>query len=329
MSSAETVAAVADNHEPRTRRALLAAGLGGLAAWVAGMATRVDPAQAAAGSPIVLGTANDAGISNTTIKTNSSGIAMQMNNLGTGVGGFFLSTSGTGAASQTSSGDKWGTSATNQGVASGIGGAVLATGKQNIGLRATTAGAGAVAIHATTSGVSGTAALFEVASTGPTEFAAGPAVRAYTAGGTNSTVHPTGSYRTGAGEFAGPIGVIGASTGTNADENIGLLGTADAGNGVRGLSNSSRGVWGTSSSGPGVHASSDSGNGLYAETVTGFAAVFNGRTSHASYADITEISDPSSPPANTARLFVHDNQGKSELCVLFPTGSVIVIAAEA
>ena len=57
--------------------------------------------------------------------------------------------------------------------------------------------------------------------------------------------------------------------------------------------------------------------------------MFNGRTSHASYADITQISDPSLPPAGTARLFVHDNAGKSELCVLFPTGAVIVIAAEA
>jgi hypothetical protein len=94
----------------------------------------------AAGSAIILGTANDAGVSNTTIKTNSSGMAMQMNNLGTGVGGFFLSTSGVGLAAQTSLGSKYAGSFTNQGVADGGGAAILATGKANYGIVATSDG---------------------------------------------------------------------------------------------------------------------------------------------------------------------------------------------
>jgi hypothetical protein len=88
----------------------------------------------AAGSAIILGSANDAGFSNTTVKTNSSGIALQMNNVGTGVGGFMLSTSGTGLAAQTSSGSKFGGSFTNQGGSDGGGGAILATGKANYGI---------------------------------------------------------------------------------------------------------------------------------------------------------------------------------------------------
>lgn len=48
-----------------------------------------------------------------------------------------------------------------------------------------------------------------------------------------------------------------------------------------------------------------------------------------SYFDMEEISDPANPPADTARLYVRDNgAGKTQLCVIFPTGSPIVIASE-
>ncbi len=51
---------------------------------------------------------------------------------------------------------------------------------------------------------------------------------------------------------------------------------------------------------------------------------------HDGYSDYTEIATPSAPGANTARLFVRDNGGgKTELCVLFPSGSAITIALEA
>lgn len=47
------------------------------------------------------------------------------------------------------------------------------------------------------------------------------------------------------------------------------------------------------------------------------------------YYDVGEITEPANPAANTARLFVKDNgSGKTQLCVLFPTGSVTVIATE-
>ncbi|MCD4785377.1 MAG: hypothetical protein K8T10_16280 [Candidatus Eremiobacteraeota bacterium] len=48
-----------------------------------------------------------------------------------------------------------------------------------------------------------------------------------------------------------------------------------------------------------------------------------------SYVDIEEIEIPSNPDADTARLFVKDNgSGKTQLCVIFPTGNTIVIATE-
>lgn len=47
------------------------------------------------------------------------------------------------------------------------------------------------------------------------------------------------------------------------------------------------------------------------------------------YVDISEMSAPAAPAANTARLFVEDDgAGKTRLCVRFPTGAVQVLATE-
>lgn len=47
------------------------------------------------------------------------------------------------------------------------------------------------------------------------------------------------------------------------------------------------------------------------------------------YIDIAEMTAPSNPSANTARLFCRDNGGKTELCVIFPSGSIMQIKIEA
>jgi hypothetical protein len=47
------------------------------------------------------------------------------------------------------------------------------------------------------------------------------------------------------------------------------------------------------------------------------------------YIDIEESTAPSNPPAATARLFVRDDgSGNTQLCVIFPSGTVVPIATE-
>lgn len=46
------------------------------------------------------------------------------------------------------------------------------------------------------------------------------------------------------------------------------------------------------------------------------------------YLDISEMAEPAAPSANTARLFVKDTGGKTQLLVRFPSGTSQVIATE-
>lgn len=47
------------------------------------------------------------------------------------------------------------------------------------------------------------------------------------------------------------------------------------------------------------------------------------------FIELAEMADPAAPSANEARLYVRDNgAGKTQLVVVFPTGSVQVIATE-
>ncbi len=74
-----------------------------------------------------------------------------------------------------------------------------------------------------------------------------------------------------------------------------------------------------------------SGDAIFSGTA-GFsdAVTFSSTAKSSSYFDLEEISDPSNPPADTARIYARDNgSGKTQLCVIFPTGSALVIATEA
>ena len=67
-----------------------------------------------------------------------------------------------------------------------------------------------------------------------------------------------------------------------------------------------------------------SGTAGFSDTVT-----FSSTAKSSSYFDLEEISDPTNPPSDTARLYARDDgTGKTQLCVIFPTGSTVVIATE-
>jgi hypothetical protein len=334
---------------PQSRRALLAGALGGLAAAVAGALGRPGPASAAAGSTMIIGSeTNDAGSANTQLLTNSNVVAFKLLQNGPGTALMGYATPATGATrgvyGRSDSPNGYGVQARNAGAA-GTGAAMQAIGVNNIGLEASTDSATSVALKATNSAVDGTVALFENTS-GGTGDSAGPALRAYTAGGSDADVHPEGDYNDAAGEFAGRHGVIGASTGIG----YGVLGLSPSGAGVYGVSNDSYGVRGSSVSNYGVYGSTDagtgvrgistSGYGVYGNSssldgvrgfsTTGYAVHANGRARIDEYLDIQEMAAPASPAVNVARLFVRDNgAGKTELCVIFPTGAVQVIKTQA
>jgi hypothetical protein len=99
--------------------------------------------------------------------------------------------------------------------------------------------------------------------------------------------------------------------------------TSRARTGVYGLADQddkSKGVWGESPAGHGIHGSSSSG----------FAGYFSGKVYLSKFQEMTEISAPSAPAANNARLFLKDNgSGKTQLCVRFSSGAIQVLATQA
>jgi hypothetical protein len=277
---------------PRSRRAMLAGALGGLGAWFAAAAAKAAPTEAAAGSALIVGSeANDAGTANTQLLTNSNVVAFKLlqNGPGTALMGYATPGSGgtRGVYGRTDSPDGDGVQARNAGPA-GSGAGMHAFGGNNPGVIAETSALNTPAILATNE-------------SGGTGFAAGPGIRALSGGGVVGDIHPAGAYWDAAGEFAGPSGVIGASTG--------------GGYGVLGLSTTAHGVRGVSTDGLGV----------VGKSVNNYAGYFEGRVFIDQYLDIDEIATPAAPVSNRARLFARDNAGKTELCVKFPGGNVVVL----
>ena len=242
---------------PRSRRALIQAGIAGMAGLALGTSGTPEAADAAAGGNMLLGRANNATTAGTSLTTKATAVALTVTQTGTGggikasaVGGTALqatSTSGTGISGSTASNAKQGVTGVNSAATAGTGAAVYGDGRVNVGVRATaTSGTALVAAATTgpgaqiTTGTAGKVAL-EVrndgAAWGP---AAGVAVRAI--GGTAALSDITGVHDWGvypaAGEFAGASGVIGVA---NTD-----------GAGVVGRSSSGAGLIGRSASGPGL-----------------------------------------------------------------------------
>jgi hypothetical protein len=145
---------------PRSRRALLAGALGGLAGLVGGRLAGPSPAAAAAGSPLIVGSeTNNAGTSDTQLIANSDVVTFKLYQQGPGTAlmGYTTTTTGTtrGVYGRVDSPNGDGIQGRNAGAA-GTGAAIRAYGGNNVGLRATSDSAiGVRGVSLTDTGVSG------------------------------------------------------------------------------------------------------------------------------------------------------------------------------
>jgi hypothetical protein len=219
---------------PRSRRALLAGLLGGVAASLAGAVGRVTPASAAAGDPIRMGQGNFAGGSNTTLTTNSSGSAYKVVQNGAGLAVRAESADGSGVSAVAKTRHKFGVVAENAAGGSGVGGAIKAVGKKNHGVVASSNGNARYAMYATHPGTSsGSHAVV-----GRITSSAAGSITAGVLGMTAST-------------FAGSYGVWGRHAGAG----FGVLGDSVTGSGVYGV------AYGTTGENAGVTGQSASASG--------------------------------------------------------------------
>jgi len=94
--------------QSRSRRALLAGALGGLGAWAAAAAARVDPASAAEGDPVRIGRLNKGRGTTTTLRSKTIRHALGVENAHDVFGIGVLASVGPGVAVQGQAGDGWG-----------------------------------------------------------------------------------------------------------------------------------------------------------------------------------------------------------------------------
>jgi hypothetical protein len=202
----------------QTRRALLAGALGGLTAIVAAALGRPQPASAAAGSAMIIGSeTNDAGTANTQLLTNSNVVAFKLLQNGPGTALMGYATAATGATrgvyGRTDSPNGYGVQARIMGL-NGTGAAIQAIGGNNYGVDASTASSLRPAIYGVNTSGAGVGVL---------------------------------------GEAVEGAGVQGMGT-----AGAGVWGESTSGNGVVGKSDDANGVWASSETSDGLYGFSTS-----------------------------------------------------------------------
>jgi hypothetical protein len=126
------------------------------------------------------------------------------------------------------------------------------------------------------------------------------------------------------------------STGTGAairaygGNNVGVRATSDTAVAVRGVSIADTGVSGHSNDWVGVGGTSVDGFAVWGESTNNYAGFFANHVYLGSWVDIAQVAvDPGPPVGDLGRLFIGDaGDGKSRLCVQFPSGAVQVLATE-
>jgi hypothetical protein len=144
----------------------------------------------------------------------------------------------------------------------------------------------------------------------------------------NIGVHGQSSSNIGVyGQSSSYIGVYGQSSATNRPASLGQ--SYGDSSGVQGYSGS--GIPPAARAKTGVYgyaAQDSSAKGIYGESPAGWGGYFAGKVYVSKFQEMPEISTPSAPGLNKARLFVRDNGGFTQLCVRFNTGGVKVLATQ-
>jgi hypothetical protein len=273
-----------------SRRALLAGALGGIGAWTASAIGRAHPVRAE-GEVIHVGDEFSTATSPTRLSnTATAANVFEASSTAGGVGVYGSSNSASGV---------WGTSSSWWGV--------FGSSDSGAGVRA--------------QAVSGTG-VYGISTSGDGVYGQSPA---------SNGVH---------GFSSGSIGVRGVSNASNQPATVGwargnstgILGYSNNGPGDLPTARIKTGVYGYAaqdSTARGVWGESPAGHGIHGKSASGYAGYFAGKVYVSKFQEMPEISTPSAPAANKARLFVRDNgSGKTQFCVRFPTGAVQVIKTE-
>jgi hypothetical protein len=298
-----------DRTIPRSRRALLAAGAGGLFAAVAGVLGRPLGVRAADGDPLVIGQSNT-GTSTTTLTQTTNGVAA-LSIVGSAQYMALTSTSQSHIAVAGSSGS--GTGVAGSG---GSGGGVEGSSANNYGVRGTGSGPAGVMGQ----NQHGRIGVFGYTGPGDPPKPQPHLTAVYGRGQDQDGIWSSGvrgdSDRTaGVVGYSGPVldvvpgaypktGVYGFS---DTDFTArGVAGSSTQGTGVHGLSTTGKGVYGRSTASTGVRGQSDDGTGVWATSLNGLGAhVTSGAGNKAGLlvqnttgrAAIVAVAGPGSPPA--------------------------------
>jgi hypothetical protein len=158
-------------------------------------------------------------------------------------------------------------------------------------------------------------------------------------GTSNSSVGVYGLSNSSVGAYGisgSHIGVYGLSSATNQPASFG--GSQGNSTGVQGYSGTldspaakaKTGVYGYAAQdnfSRGVTGESPAGIGVYGISSSGYGGYFAGKVYTTKWYEMTEITTPTAPSANRARLFLKDDGlGHTQLCIKFANGIVKVLA---
>jgi len=142
-------------------------------------------------------------------------------------------------------------------------------------------------------------------------------------GSSSSSVGVLGGSSSNVGVFGNSFSTTQAATvGRSTGNSTGLQGFSTSGVSALPAAKAKTGVYG--------YANQDSSaKGVFGESAKGYAGYFVGKVYTTKFHEMKEVSTPAAPDANKGRLFMRDNgAGKTQLCVRFNTGGVLVIKTQ-